>query len=466
VEAPRAALIGSPAAFPSPLSLAPLLPGIPVMSPALIEERRRAWSTRRRSVGILIVLAAAVAVVLVVASAWPARPPTVALPHTSTADPSFPATVEAYAGAPVLGGNRVTPLFNGDAIFPAKLAVIRSAVHTLNYAEYFYADGDIASVVAQALIERCQAGVRVNILLDGVGTLSMPAGLADDLRAAGCRVQTFRPVRRVGVHRENDRNHRRILVADGRVGMTGGSGVSWKWTGNGRTEEHWRDTDARVEGPAVAWLQAAFAENWREATGELLGGRDYFPELAPHPDGIRAQLVRSSASVATGPLATTYLLAIDGAERSIHLTNPYFLPDTAMGDALLRAARRGVDVVALLPGKIDHNTVRAASRQGFGRLLRGGVRIFEYHASLLHAKTMVVDSRWATIGSANFDPRSFKMNDELNLVVYDGGVAGRVEAAFQEDLRYAREVTYEAWRARGIGERLQELVVFPIRELL
>lgn len=381
------------------------------MAPALIEERGRWPSTRRRAFAIVLVLTAAVALALVVVYARPGRPPTVTLPHTSPADPGFAATLAAYAGSPVLGGNRVTPLFNGDEIFPAKLALIRSAVHTLDYAEYFYADGEIARGIAQALAERCQAGVRANVLLDAVGTLSMPATLVADLRAAGCRVQTFRPPHRLGLRRHNDRNHRRILVADGRVGMTGGSGVSAKWAGNGRRPEHWRDTDARMDGPAVAWLQAAFAENWREATGELLGGRDYFPDLAPHRDGIRAQVVRSSSSIGTGPLWTTYLLAIDGAERAIHLTNPYFLPDGVMADALLRAVRRGVDVVALLPGKIDHNLVRAASREGFGRLLRGGVRIFEYQAALLHAKTMIVDSR-------------------------------------------------------GVGERLQELLVFPIRELL
>ena len=195
------------------------------------------------------------------------------LPPLTVEDAAFPATIEAHTATPVLSGNTVGLLLNGDQIFPAKLAAIRSARSTINYAEYFFAEGSVGQDVAEGLAERCRAGVSANILLDGFGTLSMPAEHIELMREAGCRVVAFRPLGRVPFRRHNNRNHRRILVVDGRTGLTGGSGVSWKWMGNGRTDDHWRDTDVRVEGPVVDSLQSAFAENWREATGEVLGER-------------------------------------------------------------------------------------------------------------------------------------------------------------------------------------------------
>jgi cardiolipin synthase len=388
------------------------------------------------------------------------------LPSLSAADPAFAATMEAYTNSPVIGGNVIDVLVNGDAIFPAKLAAIRAARTTINYAEYFYAEGQIAQEIAQALAERCRAGVTANILLDGFGTLSMASEHAEMLKAAGCRTITFRPLGRFSLRRHNNRNHRRILVVDGRVGITGGSGVSAKWTGDGKMDGHWRDTDVRIEGPAVRALQGAFVENWREATGELLGGEAYFPEpLRPRGD-FRAQVVRSSPAIGSYAMYTMYLLAISSARREIYLTNPYFLPDERMEAALLAAVRRGVRVVALTPGKIDHNVVRSASRRGFGRLLEGGIAIFEYQAALLHAKTMVVDGTWATIGSTNFDNRSFAVNDELNLAVYDTPLAGRIAKSFEEDLAHATRVTYESWKNRGLKAKLLEVFVFPLESQL
>ena len=388
------------------------------------------------------------------------------LPRLDVDDRTFAATMEAHTSSPVIGGNAIDVLLNGDGIFPAKIAAIRAARTSINYAEYFYAEGHIAGEIAQALAERCRAGVIVNILLDGFGTLSMPTEHADLLKSAGCRTVTFRPLGRFSLRRHNNRNHRRILVVDGRVGITGGSGVSAKWAGDGKTDGLWRDTDVRIEGPAVKALQSAFVENWREATGEILGGDVHFPDALPLRGDLRAQVVRSSPALGSYAMYTMYLLAIASARREIYLTNPYFLPDERMEEALVAAARRGVRVVALTPGKIDHNIVRSASRRGFGRLLQGGIEIFEYQAALLHAKTMVVDRAWATVGSTNFDNRSFAVNDELNLVVYGAPVALRLAKSFEDDLTHASRVTYESWEARGFTAKLLEVLVIPFESQL
>ena len=429
-----------------------------------------AGSLRRRRLRVrikraLLVVAVLVTMGLLVMAAGPAPPSIERLPTLAVRDPTFVGTLEAHLGTPVVAGNRVDLLLNGDEIFPALLAAIRGARTSIDYAQYFWADGVLAREIVEALAERSRAGVRVNVLLDGVGTLGMPGEQVDTLRRSGCHVEWFRPLARWSVRRHNNRNHRRILVADGRVGITGGSGVSDKWIGNGRRDDHWRDTDVRIEGPAVTWLQAAFIENWRVATGELLGGAEYLPPQRAAGD-VRVQVVSSSPAGGSYAAYTMVLLAFASARRSILMTNPYFVLDDRMTDALMAAARRGVRVVALTPGNIDHALVRSASRRDFGPLLQSGVQIFEYQSALLHAKTLVVDGAWSSVGSTNLDNRSFALNDELNLAMYDTGVASRLEEVFEADLRQSRRVEYADWANRGLKTRLQELVVLPVRDLL
>jgi cardiolipin synthase len=230
-------------------------------------------------------------------------------------------------------------------------------------------------------------------------------------------------------------------------------------------EGHWRETNVRMEGPVVKYLQAGFTESWLEATGALLGGENYFPRLES-AGTVHAQTVKSSPISGSFQNYMLLLLSISSAKKSILITNSYFIPDDTVIEALVKAASRGVRVVVLVPGKIDHQITYRASRANYGRMLLRGVQIFEYMAALMHAKTMVVDGVWGTVGSTNFDNRSFALNEELNLTFYEPGLAGQLEKAFEEDLKYAKKITYEEWNSRGIGERIYEFVAFPVRELL
>jgi cardiolipin synthase len=393
------------------------------------------------------------------------------IPNVVLGEPSFFPTIAAHTDAPILSGNKVEILLNGDEIFPAMLKAIRSARRSITYAQYLYQDGAIAYELAEAFADRCRAGVQVKLLIDSHGGSKIPEDIPQLLTEAGCELEWFRRIRLFQfitpweLLRYNYRNHRRILIIDGKVGFTGGHGVSEAWMGDGRTEDHWRDTDVRIEGPIVQQLQAAFVESWRETTGEVLGGADYFPTLEPRGKTY-AQIVKSSPFGGSFESYMLFLLSITSARKTIHISNPYFLPDERMQEALLQAVKRGVRVVALLPGKIDHKLVYWASRRGFEPLLLGGIEIYEYEAALMHAKTMIVDGIWATVGSTNLDNRSFALNEEINLIVYDRAIAGALEKAFYEDLKYSKKLTHEAWKARPWREKFLEFFTIPFREQL
>ena len=392
------------------------------------------------------------------------------IPEIRLGEATFFPTIEAHTDAAIVGGNRIDILLNGDT-FPVMLRDIKAAKSTITFAQYLFEGGSLAKEFAEAFAERCRAGVEADILLDSHGSGSTPAEILSLMRDAGCHVEFFRRVEAPSIIfpwkllHYNYRSHRRILVIDGRVGFTGGYGISDTWTGDGRTDKHWRDTNARLEGPAVKFLQAAFAESWLETTAIAIGGEGYFPRLEP-VGKVPAQIVSSSPAGGSFQNYMLFLLSINSARKSILITNPYFIPDDVMTEALLKAAARGVNVVILVPGKIDSQLTYVTSRSHYGRLLLGGVEIFEYQASLMHAKTMVIDGIWATIGSTNFDNRSFALNQELNLTVYDVSLARRLEEIFRDDLKYARKITYDEWNSRSIFERLFELFAFPVKEQL
>lgn len=403
---------------------------------------------------------------LVLSGCTLSRPHYVA-PDVKVGEAAFVRALEAHTNAELVAGNRAKLLLNGEQIFPAMLAAIRGATSTITFANYIYEDGAIARTMAEALAGRCRAGVAVNVLLDAVGSSSMPLDQRELLRDAGCRLAFYHSLNPLAIKRINHRNHRRVLVVDGRVGFTGGTGVGEKWTGDGRHEGHWRQTDVRVEGPIVSQLQAAFAENWRDTTGRLLGGDAYFPPLS-HRGNLAIQAVKSSPAGGAAEAYLLFQLAIDSARRSIYITNPYFVPDGAMTDALLRAVRRGVDVKIITAGAVGSTLdwlVRRASQAHFGRALAGGVKIYEYGPAMLHAKTMVVDGEWVSIGSANLDNRSFALNNELNLAFLDGPISRQLTQTFERDLGYSQPVTREEWERHTLSHFFY-LPMVPLRDQL
>ncbi len=393
------------------------------------------------------------------------------IPDITLSEATFFPTIEAHTDAPIVSGNRIEVLLNGDETFPVMLRDIKAAKSTITFAQYLFEGGSLAREFAEAFAERCRNGVKADILLDSHGSGNTPADILALMRDAGCHVEFFRRVEAPAILfpwkllQYNYRSHRRVLVIDGKVGFTGGYGIADTWQGDGRTADHWRDTNARIEGPVVKFLQAAFAESWLETTGTAIGGEGYFPRLQPIGK-VPAQIVSSSPAGGSFQNYMLFLLSINSARKSILITNPYFIPDEVMTDALLKAVSRGVHVVILAPGKIDSRLTYVASRGHYGDLLLGGVEIYEYQAALMHAKTMVVDGVWATIGSTNFDNRSFALNQELNLTVYDGSTTRRLEEIFREDLKHSKKISYEEWNSRGILERLWELFTFPVKEQL
>ena len=390
-------------------------------------------------------------------------PAPLTVPSMHIDDPAFRTSLEAFAGAPILGDNRVDILLNGEETFPALLDAIRSAERTITFEAYIFHEGKVADQIVGAFVERCKAGVRVAILLDAHGSDGLPERYIQNLRDAGCTlVSDFRPLRLWSLERTNKRNHRRIMVIDGRVGFTGGYGVDDTWSGNGRTEGRWRETNVRLQGPIVQSLQEAFVEHWREATSVLLGGKDYFPypPVTVKDVPVLAQVVRSSPLQGNDAMYRVFLQAISSARTSILISTPYLLPGEQLTEALLDAVRRGVRVRVLIPSVVKTSGVefvtQASQREAFGALLDGGVQLHEYSPALLHTKMMIIDGTWATVGSTNLDNRSMAMNDELNVMFYDHTIAKRLEEVFAADVAYSHKVSREQlenreWLHRALG---------------
>ena len=376
--------------------------------------------------------------------------------HHGLDDPRFQQELGVMLGPPFVAGNRLRVLRNGDEIFPAMLAAIRAAKTTITFESYIYWAGDIGREFAQALAERARSGVKVHVLLDWVGSAKMDGALLDTMKSAGVQIHKFHPPHWSHLGRLNNRTHRKLLVIDGRVGFTGGVGIAPLWTGNAQDPEHWRDTHFQVEGPVVAQMQAVFLDNWIKVSGEVLHGAAYFPPLTPAGAGL-AQMFSSSPSGGSESMQLMYLLAITAATRSIDLSAAYFVPDGLTSDALIAAMKRGVKLRIVVPGPhIDSETVRSASRARWGDLLAGGAQIAEYQPTMYHCKVMVVDGLLVSVGSTNFDNRSFRLNDEATLNVLDTEFAAQQTRIFDDDLKHARLVSLAEWRARPWRERLAE----------
>jgi len=379
------------------------------------------------------------------------------------ADPQFERAMSQLLGPPILDGNLVTPLRNGVEIFPAMLAAIERAERTITFESFIYWSGDIAQRFAMALADRARRGVKVHVLLDGVGCNCVNGDAPREMAGAGVELEIYHVA---NFARANHRTHRKLLVIDGVIGFTGGVGIADEWDGDAGSPEDWRDSHYQVEGPVVAQLQAAFLDNWMKTRARVLHGDDYFPELKPAGPH-RCQMFKSSPMEGSESARLMYLLSIAAAEQSIKVGNAYFVPDDLTTQTLIGAVERGVAVEVLLPGRqIDSAMVRGASRHRWGDLLARGVRIFEFEPTMYHCKTMIIDGLWTSVGSANFDNRSFRLNDEANLNVRDREFAADETRAFDRDVKRAREITHEEWLNRPAWQQATDAAAALFRSQL
>jgi cardiolipin synthase len=384
-------------------------------------------------------------------------------------DSLFARTMELYTGVHLEPGNRVEELLNGNATYPRLYADLASARQTVTMQMYYALPSKVADTVKSLLLDRARSRVRVLLLLDAFGTQTLTDGWRDSLRNAGVQVAQLRKLRWYSLHNAADRSHVRAVVIDGRIGYTGGFGLADYWLGDGRRDGQWRETNVRFEGPAVAHLQAAFAAAWAEAQGELLTGDVFFPrETFRAPVGpTQAGLLFTAPTSGSTPAERFLALSIAGARRTLYIANSYFVPDDDFRRLLIEAARRGVDVRVLTAGeKSDVKTTWYAGRARYEELLRGGVRIYEYVPTMMHAKSMVVDALWSTIGSMNFDNRSLAFNNESNLVMLDAALGAQLQRTFEEDLRYAKEIRLDEFRRRGLRRKLMEQGAHLLSRLL
>lgn len=381
-------------------------------------------------------------------------------------DAEFKRALSSLLGPQMVEGNSVQTLLNGDQIFPSMLAAIRSAKSTITFETYIYWSGSVGREFVAALDERARAGVRVHVLLDWVGSLKMDQSLLDEMRNAGIEVERFHKPSWNNWNKLNNRTHRKLLVVDGRIGFTGGVGIADQWRGQARNPEEWRDSHFRVEGPVVAQMQSVFLDNWMRAKGVVLHGDAYFPALKPVGQ-LSAQMFSSSPSGGSETMQLMYQLAITASKRSIDLANSYFVPDELTTQTLVEAARRGVKVRVILPsGHIDSEVVRKASRASWGPMLEAGIEIAEFQPTMFHVKSLVVDGVFSSVGSTNFDNRSFRLNDEANLNVLNAEFGATQQRVFDQDWAQSRRITLAQWQDRPWREKgLEQLATLLSSQL-
>lgn len=377
----------------------------------------------------------------------------------SIEDPQFERTMANLLGPPIVRGNAIQTLVNGNEIFPAMLDAIRFAKVSITLETFVYWRGQIGKEFTDALAERARAGVKVHVMIDPVGSDKIDHGYISKMKEAGVQVDLYHPLRWYdlgSLAKLNNRTHRKLLIIDGRIGFTGGVGIADEWGGNADSKDHWRDTHYRLEGPAVAQLQAAFVDHWMESNGGVLHSADYFPAL-PDAGSLKCQVFKSSPEGGSESMELMYLLAIAASRKNIRISTPYFVPDDTAIWHLVQAKKRGVRVQIIVPNEnIDLEFVRRASHARWGALLKAGVEFYEYQPTMYHTKLMVVDGIWTSIGSANFDNRSFKLNSEANLNVLDRDFAAEQTRIWEEDLAHSKQITYAHWKHRPWYKELIE----------
>jgi cardiolipin synthase len=393
------------------------------------------------------------------------EPPSYGLDHEFAIDSEeFLTSIVGATGVPFTRGNRVKVLNNGNEFYPAMLDAITKARESVTIEAYIYWAGDIGLRFARALAERARSGVKVKILLDAVGSSIIGDEILNTLEEGSCEIAWYNPIRWYTIGRVNNRTHRKSLIVDGRIAFTGGAGIADHWMGNAEDPKHWRDVQILIEGAAVMPLQNGFAHNWLETTGELVSGIVYYPPLEP-AGSLDVQTILSSPETGASAVRIMYYLSIVCARRSIYIANPYFVPDDAAVDILVDAQRRGVDVKILVSGiHCDNWLARCNSVRLYGRLLEAGVEIYEFNRTMMHSKTMTIDGLWATVGTTNFDNRSFAHNEENNVCVFDRTLAEELARVFSTDLQASDKIDLMAWRHRGAFQRLQELVAALVKD--
>ena len=386
----------------------------------------------------------------------------------AASDSLFERTMELFTGTHLFEGNAVQQANNGNGVYPALWADLRSARHTITVQMYYSLPGRVADTLASILRERARAKVRVLLLLDAFGSQHLSRQWIRSLREAGVEVAKLRRLRWFTISNATNRSHVRVVVVDGRVGYTGGFGLADYWMGDGHHEDQWRESNVRFEGPAVMELQSAFAIAWAETTGELLTGPLFFPPNGFQPVGpMRAGLLFAAPTAGSTPAERFLALTISGARKTLYIENSYFVPDDDFRRALEHAVTRGVDVrVLTVSNKTDVKTTWYAGRFRYEELLSHGVRIFEYEPTMLHSKTIVADGVWSSVGSMNFDNRSLAFNDESNLVVLDTAFGAQMDSIFFDDLRYAKEIKLDEFKKRSVWSKALELGATLLARLL
>ena len=380
------------------------------------------------------------------------------MPSTPIDSDRFLNILSTVADASIHYNTSVEVLTNGEVFYEAELAAIRAAKRSINIEAYIFQKGEVTKRFVEALTERARAGVRVNMVLDAVGSFATWNSYFKDLCSAGGRVAWYHGFYPHTLPRLNNRTHREIIVVDCEVGFVGGAGFADHWLIPKKRRARWRDTMFRIDGDAVSSLQAVFVENWLESTGELLISDEYFCFGGP-PTSNAAMIVDSAASAGQSTRARMlFQTLLAAAQERIEITTPYFLPDAGVRSELIRAIReRNVRVRIVCPGRhADHLLTRRSSRRLYGDLLRAGAEIYEFKPSMIHTKSLVIDGKWSVVGSTNFDHRSFSINDEVNLVSNAPALAERLREDFARDVSVSRQVSYESWKNRPIFEKVYE----------